>query len=87
MPVHVIGLCQLHFLDKKTKQHVHCIQLKQKKTKIKLNNTANLFMTKCGVNSQTNIFKNILSDNLLQSCTYMFTEMIAEVIKVTKNKP
>ena len=59
----------------------------KKKTKIKLNNTANLFMTKCGVNSQTNIFKNILSDNLLQSCTYMFTEMIAEVIKVTKNKP
>ena len=44
-------------------------------------------MKKCGVNSQTNIFKNILSDNLLQSCTYMFTEMIAEVIKVTKNKP
>ena len=30
--------------------------LNQKK-KIKLNNTANLFMTKCGVNNQTNLFK------------------------------
>ena len=34
-------------------------------------------MTKCGVSNQTNIFKNILSDNLLlQSCKCMFTEMI-----------
>ena len=53
----LLGCVTCVFWIRKPNNMYTVYSLKQKKTKIKLNNTANLFMTKCGVNSQTNIFK------------------------------